>query len=64
VLRITLKTLPRGARLHATITFAHHATLYFVTHKTGLHRHVPRPKAVVLHLSEGSRAGATVTVKP
>ena len=63
ILRIALTSLPAGARLHAKLTFTRRAALYIVTRKRSLHRRIPHPATAVLHLSEGSLTGATVTVK-
>jgi hypothetical protein len=62
VLRVSLRILPKNARLHAKIAFAHGRPLYVVTHTSTFHRRTKRPRLVILSLSEGAASGATVTV--
>jgi hypothetical protein len=63
VLRIALRTLPQGARLHVEIKFAHGKALYIVTSHASLHWRVRRPLGALLHLTENGAPGATVSIK-
>jgi hypothetical protein len=62
VLRIALRSLPRGARLHVEIEFASGKPLYVVTSHPSLHRRVRRPLRALLHLAEEGAPGATVSI--
>jgi hypothetical protein len=63
VLRIALRSLPRGAQLHVEVVFAHGKALYVATAHPTLHRRIRPPLRALLHLTEGGSAGATVQVK-
>jgi hypothetical protein len=63
VLRITLRSLPRGARLHVEIAFASGKAIFAVTSHPSLHRRIRRPLRALLHLTEEGAPGATVSIK-
>jgi hypothetical protein len=63
VLTIRLKSIPKGARLHAKITFARHKPMNLVTTHLRLHARTPRPRRVQLHQSRSGLKSATVTVR-
>jgi hypothetical protein len=64
VLRIALKSIPKGAVLHVKATFPGHKTLYLKTAHTSLTRRTKRPTRAMLHLTEGTASSATVSINP
>jgi hypothetical protein len=59
VLSIVLKHLPRGARLHAKVTFARRKSMFVAASRPWLRVRAPAPRSVTLHLSrEGGRSAA------
>jgi hypothetical protein len=64
VLRIALKSIPRGAVLHVEVTFRGHTALYAATAHTVLTRHTGRPARAMLHLTEGTASSGTVSIRP
>jgi len=62
VLRISLASLPAGARLHVRVNFARGKSLYIATAHSGLHRRTAKPRQVQLHLTEGTVSSATISV--
>jgi hypothetical protein len=62
-LQITLKRIPKGARLHATITFAHRKALKLATSKKRLRARTPAPRRALLRLTKGRASSATVAIK-
>jgi hypothetical protein len=63
VLQITLKRIPTGARLHATITFAHRRALHLVSRNRRLRARTPAPRRALLRLTKGAASSATVTTR-
>jgi hypothetical protein len=63
VLVITLKRVPKDARLHAKIMFTRHKPLYVGTSHVRLLARVPFPRRVELRHSRGSMSSATVPIK-
>ncbi len=64
LLRIALKSLPAGARLHVEITFARGQPLYIVTAKSTVSTATSGARSMaLLHLTQGSASSATVSVK-
>ena len=63
VLRIALRSLPRGAQLHVEVVFARGKALDVATAHPTLYRRIRRPLRALLHLTEGGTAGATVQLK-
>jgi hypothetical protein len=62
-LEIRLKTFPKGARLHAKVTFAHRKALFLAGRHLRLRVRTPLPRRVQLRHSRGGVSSATVTVK-
>jgi hypothetical protein len=63
VLRIALHgALPKGARLHAKVTFARRKAMFLRTSRTTLRARTPPPRRVEVHVTAGGAASATVTV--
>jgi hypothetical protein len=63
VLEIRLKSIPKGARLHATVTFAHRTALKIATTHLRLRTRTPPPTRLRLSQSRAGASSATVTVK-
>jgi hypothetical protein len=63
VLTITLKRIPKGARLHAKVTFARRKPMNLVTKGLRLRARTPAPRRVELRQSRGGVSSATVTVR-
>ena len=63
VLRITLRRIAKGAKLHAKVTFAHRKPMYLATSRVRLRARTPAPHRVVLHQTRGGARSATVTIK-
>jgi hypothetical protein len=63
ILQITLKRIPKGATLHAQVTFAHRKALHLATRHTRLRARTAAPRRVLLRLSKGSASSATVPIK-
>lgn len=64
VLRITLRgVLPKGARLHAKVTFARRKAMFLRTSSTTLQARTPAPKRVQIHVRAGGVSSPTVAVK-
>ena len=63
VLLITLRSLPRGSRLHAKITFARRKAMFLATSRPRLRARTPPPRRVALHLTAGDAKSPTVTIK-
>jgi hypothetical protein len=63
VLVITLKRLPKRARLHAKITFTGRKALYIGTSHVRLRARVPLPRHVELRHTRDGASSATVPVK-
>jgi hypothetical protein len=63
ILEIRLKTIPKGARLHAKVTFARRKPLYIGTRHLRLRTRTPTPRRVLLRQSRDGVSSATVTVK-
>jgi hypothetical protein len=63
VLQITLKRIPKGARLHATITFAHRNAKHLATRSRRLRARTPAPIRALLRLTRGAASSATVPIK-
>ena len=62
VLTIRLKSIPKGARLHAKVTFARRKPMNLVTKGLRLRARTPLPKRLQLHQSRGGASSATVSV--
>ena len=62
ILDIRLKSIPKGARLHAKVTFARRKPLYIATRHLRLRTRTPAPRRVLLRQSRGGVSSATVTV--
>lgn len=60
VLEIVLRTIPKGARLHAKISFARRKPFYVGTPRPKLVVRVPLPRRVELTHSRGGASSATV----
>lgn len=63
VLVITLKSIPKGARLHAKVTFARRKAVFLATSQARLRARTPLPRRLVLHLTRAGSKSATVSVK-
>ncbi|HEV7805150.1 MAG TPA: S8/S53 family peptidase [Solirubrobacteraceae bacterium] len=63
ILQITLKSIPKRARLHAKIIFANRKPLYVGTPRRWLRVRAPAPRRLQLRLSRGNVSSATLTVK-
>jgi Subtilase family len=63
MLVITLKKIPKGATLHAKVTFARHKPLFLTTRQLRLRARTPEPRRLVLHLTRAGVRSATVRVK-
>jgi Subtilase family len=63
LLTIRLKSIPKGARLHARVTFAHRKAMNLVTTHLRVRARTPRPRRVQLHQSTAGVSSATVTLK-
>ncbi len=64
VLRITLRgALPKGARLHAKVTFARRKAMFLRTARSTLQARMPLPRRVQVHLTAGGASSARVTVR-
>ena len=63
VLTIRLKSIPKGARLHAKVTFARHKPMNLVTKGVRLRARTPLPKRLQLRQSRGGVSSATVSVR-
>jgi hypothetical protein len=63
VLEITLKSIAKGAKLHAKVTFAHRKALHLKTTHLRLRARTPAPRRLTLRLLRDGVASATVPVK-
>jgi hypothetical protein len=63
VLQITLKRIPKGARLHAMITFAHRKAMRLAGRDRRLRARTPAPIRALLRLTKGRASSATVAIK-
>ncbi|MEA2195910.1 MAG: Subtilase family [Solirubrobacteraceae bacterium] len=63
VLEITLKSIAKGAMLHAKVTFAHRKALHLTTTHLRLRARTPAPKRLTMRLLRDGAASATVPVK-
>lgn len=63
VLTIRLKSIPKRARLHAKVTFAHRKPMNLVTTHLRVRARTPRPKRVQLRQSRAGVSSATVTLR-
>ena len=63
VLQITLKRIPRGARLHATITFAHRKAMHLTSRNRRLRAHTPQPTRALLRFTKRGASSPTVPIK-
>jgi len=64
VLLVTLRgSLPKGARLHAKVTFARRKAMFLQSSRATLRARTPLPRRVQLSLTAGGAKSATVTVK-
>jgi hypothetical protein len=63
LLTIRLNSIPKGARLHANVTFAHRKPMNLVTKGLRVRAHTPRPTRVQLHQSRGGVSSASVSVR-
>ena len=63
VLTIRLKSIPKGARLHAKVTFARRKPMNLVTKGLRLRARTPLPKRLQLRQSRGGVSSATVSVR-
>jgi len=63
VLTIRLKSIPKGARLHAKVSFARRKPMNLVTKRLRLRARTPPPKRLQLRQSRGGVSSATVTVR-
>jgi hypothetical protein len=63
VLQITLKHMPRGARLHAKVIFARGRSRFLATSHLRLRARTRSPRRVVLHHSRDGVRSATVSVR-
>jgi hypothetical protein len=62
VLQITLKRIPKGARLHATITFAHRKAMHLASRNRRLRARTPPPRRALLRLTKRGASSATVPI--
>ncbi len=62
VLTITLRSLPKGSRLHAKVTFARRRAMFLASSRRVLRARTPPPRRVRLHLTMGGASSATVTI--
>ena len=63
MLQIRLKSIPKGARLHAKVTFARRKPIHLVTKGLRLRARTPSPKRLQLRQSRAGVSSATVTVR-
>ena len=63
VLTITLKSIAKGAKLHAKITFTRRKTMFLATTRLRLRARTPPPRRLVLHQTRAGVKSDTVTVK-
>ena len=63
VLTIRLKSIPKGARLHAKVTFAKRKPMNLVTKGLRLRARTPLPRRLQLRQSRGDVSSATVSVR-
>jgi len=63
LLTIRLKSIPRGARLHAKVAFAHRKPMNLVTKGLRLRARTPAPKRVQLRQSRAGVSSATVSFR-
>ena len=63
VLTIRLKSIPKRARLHAKVTFAHRTPINLVTTHLRVRARTPRPTRVQLRQSRAGVSSATVTLR-
>jgi hypothetical protein len=63
VLTIRLKSIPKGARLHAKVTFARRKPMNLVTTHLRVRARTPRPRRVQLRQSRGGVSSVTVSVR-
>jgi hypothetical protein len=64
VLCITLRgALPKGARLHAKVTFARRKAMFLRSARSTLQTRTPLPRRVQLHLTAPGASSAIVTIK-
>jgi subtilisin family serine protease len=63
VLTIRLKSIPKSARLHARVTFAHRKPMNLVTTHLRMRARTPQPRRVQLRQSRASVSSATVTLR-
>ncbi len=61
VLQIALKSLPKGVRLHAKVTFARGKSLYLATAHVRLRARTRPPKSVQLRFTRDGASSATVS---
>jgi hypothetical protein len=61
---ITLRhALPKGARLHAKLTFVRRKAMFLRTARATIRARVPVPRRVRLHLTAGAASSPSVTIK-
>jgi hypothetical protein len=63
VLTIRLKSIPKRARLHAKVTFAHRKPMNLVTTHLRVRARTPRPRGVQVRQSRAGVSSATVTLR-
>jgi len=63
VLQIRLKSIPKGARLHAKVTFARRKPMNLVTKGLRLRARTPPPKRLQLRQSRAGVSSATVSIR-
>jgi hypothetical protein len=63
VLRISIRGLPPGSRLHAKVTFAHRRAMFLSTNKSSLRARTPPPHRVRLHLTANGASSPAVTIR-
>ncbi len=63
VLTIRLKSIPKGARLHAKVTFARRKPMNLVTKGLRVRARTPQPRRVQLRHSRAGVSSATVTAR-
>ncbi len=64
VLRIALKSIPKGAVLHVKVTFRAHKALYLRSAHSVLTRRTRQPVRAILRFTEGTASSATVSIRP
>jgi len=63
VLLVTVRSLRKGARLHAKVTFAARRPMYLSSTRPRVRAKTPPPRRVALHVTSRGAASGTVTIR-